>query len=255
VRQELGQVDVNDRSQHDDVLVLVGILELQVARSGEHRLDGPHAVVVVMLRAQLLRAQAIRGHDLNGQRSRINETVRVQGDLGDHGVVGHHHGHRAEERLQVVGQLGAARVAGIHCDEGGAGGIEADLGAFEHDHVSAAVDTSLNGQDLLGHHGQHLQIDAVELVEARPGAAGRQALEELAQGNVVEAVRAVEHDTLLGHGFRQVFGGLGLACAGGTFRRATQVKVKRTEERSVASVCEWSDHQATRVTCLKKLEN
>ena len=36
--------------------------------------------------------------------------------------------------------------------------------------------TSLNGQDLLGHHREHLQVDAVELIKAGPGTTGEQAL-------------------------------------------------------------------------------
>jgi hypothetical protein len=39
---------------------------------------------------------------------------------------------------------------------------------------------ALHSQDLLSDHTQHLQVDAVELVEASPGAAAGQPLEELA---------------------------------------------------------------------------
>ena len=39
----------------------------------------------------------------------------VEHNLGDHGVVGHHHSHGAEEGLQVVGQLGAS---GVTCTSG-----------------------------------------------------------------------------------------------------------------------------------------
>ena len=59
----------------------------------------------------------------------------------------------------------------------------------------------------------HLQVDAVELVEARPGTRGGEALEELAHGEVVQAVRAVEDHTLHGNGLGQVLGRLGLARA------------------------------------------
>lgn len=38
-------------------------------------------------------------------------------NTGQRTVVGHHHGDRAEQRLQVVGQLRAARVARVHRDE------------------------------------------------------------------------------------------------------------------------------------------
>ena len=49
VGQELGQVDVVDGSEEEHTLVLVGVLELQVPGSSKDRLDGPHAVVIVVL--------------------------------------------------------------------------------------------------------------------------------------------------------------------------------------------------------------
>lgn len=39
--------------------------------------------------------------------------------------------------------------------------------------------TSLNGQNLLGNHRQHLKINAVELVKTRPGTARCQTLEKI----------------------------------------------------------------------------
>lgn len=39
--------------------------------------------------------------------------------------------------------------------------------------------TSLNGQNLLGNHRQHLQINTVELVKTRPGTARCQTLEKI----------------------------------------------------------------------------
>lgn len=42
----------------------------------------------------------------------------------------------------------------------------------------------------------HLDIDTVKLIEAAPRAAASQALEKLGHSQVVQAVRAVEHNTL-----------------------------------------------------------
>ena len=57
----------------------------------------------------------------------------------------------------------------------------------------------LYGEDLLGDDAEHFEVDTVELVETRPGTARREALEELAEGDVVQAVRAVEYHALLSH--------------------------------------------------------
>lgn len=81
-----------------------GAQYLQVARGREHRLHGPHAVVVVMLRRQLLGAQAVSGHDFHRQGPRRDEPTGVQDDFGDHGIVGHHHGYCPEEGLRDGGR-------------------------------------------------------------------------------------------------------------------------------------------------------
>eukprot|EP00955_Chlamydomonas_euryale_P116181 366401-Chlamydomonas_euryale.AAC.5 len=49
VREELAQVDVDDGAQHEYKLVVVGEAALEVAGSAQHRHDGAHAVVVVVL--------------------------------------------------------------------------------------------------------------------------------------------------------------------------------------------------------------
>ena len=50
--------------------------------------------------------------------------------------------------------------------------------------------------DLLGDDTEHLQLDTVELVEASPGPWRGEPLEELAHGQVIESVGAVEDDAL-----------------------------------------------------------
>ena len=180
VCQELGQVDVEYAAQDEYVLALVRVLELEVAGGGQHRLDGAHAVVVVVLGRELLGAQLVDGDDLDREGARVHEAARVQRDLANERVVWHHHGHGAEEHLEIVGQLGAARVAGVHRYAHVAVGVEVELGALEYERVHFGLDGAHNAQYLLGHHREHLQVDAVELVEACPSACRRQTFEKLA---------------------------------------------------------------------------
>ena len=87
-------------------------------------------------------------------------------------------------------------------------------------------------QNLLGDHRQHLKIDAVELVKAGPGPAGRQTLEELSEGDVIQTVGAVEDHALLGDGLGQILGGLGLASSGRTLRGTSKMKMEGAKQRS-----------------------
>jgi len=75
--------------------------ELEVAGRREDGLDGTHTVVVMELSGQLLGTQPVGRHDLDSQVPGVHESVRVEADLGDHGVVGHHHRHRSKQNLQV----------------------------------------------------------------------------------------------------------------------------------------------------------
>ena len=78
----------------------------------------------------------------------------------------------------------------------------------------------------------NLQINSVEFVKAGPGAARRESLEELAQGDVIESVGAIEHDALLGNGLRQIFGRLRFTCSRGAFGGTAEMQVQCAEERS-----------------------
>ena len=87
-------------------------------------------------------------------------------------------------------------ISRVHGDEHSTRGIQFDLSTLKQQSIVPRVDASLNGHDLLGHHWQHLQVNAVELIEAGPGSAWCQTLEEFSQSNVVQPIRAVKHHTL-----------------------------------------------------------
>ena len=185
----------------------------QSARRHKDGLHRAHAVVVVELRRQLLGAQLQHLRDLACHVARTLEAGRIQHDLRDEGVVWHHHGTRPEQGFQVVRQLRPAGVARVHGDEHVAGVQQRDRRALEHEAARAFALGLLDGQDLLRDHRQHLQLDAVELIEAGPGTGCCEALEELRHGQVVQSVTAVEHHALYRHGLGQVLGALRLAGA------------------------------------------
>ena len=78
---------------------------LQVSCSSQDRLDGPHPIVVVVLGGELLRAESVRGYDLDRERSGVDKPARVEHNLCNHGVVWHHHGHCSKQSLQIVWEI------------------------------------------------------------------------------------------------------------------------------------------------------
>ena len=98
--QEFGQVDIFDGSENQYALILIRVFQLEVSSGSQHGLDGPHPVVVVMLGGEQLGAETVGGDDLARQAASNHEAHGVEGDLGDEGVVGHHHGHSTEQHLK-----------------------------------------------------------------------------------------------------------------------------------------------------------
>ena len=105
------------------------------------------------------------------------------------------HTHRAPH-LQVVRKLLPSCIARVHCDEDSARGVQHDLCPLKHKLLQLHNHSLLDAEHLLRYHGQHLQLNAVELVKAGPRTGLGQPLEELAHGLVVQAIGAVEHNTL-----------------------------------------------------------
>ena len=79
--KELGQVGVSECPDEHHVLILVGVLSLECAGHDQHRLDGPHAKVVVVLLRELLTAQLVHLGHLLGQALRGLKPLRVQDHL------------------------------------------------------------------------------------------------------------------------------------------------------------------------------
>eukprot|EP00960_Hanusia_phi_P030783 748838-Hanusia_phi.AAC.16 len=152
VGEELGDVDVADGSEHQDVFARVLVCLLQVPCRPQHRHHRAHAVVVVSLRRELLAAELVRGDNLSGQHASVAEAEGHEHDLPDHSVVGDHHRHCPEQHLEVVGQVAPPSIARVHRDEDGAGGDDAKVAALEVELRLPQHDRSLDGHDLLCNH-------------------------------------------------------------------------------------------------------
>ncbi len=202
----------------------------------------------MVLGGQLLRAQSVCCGDLSRHVSGVAETKRIKWNLCDHGVIWDHHCHCSEEGFQVVGQLGTASVAGVHCNKDVAGRFEGDVGILKEEDLFALFSGDSDGEDLLGDDWQHFKVDTVELVETWPCTWGGEAFEEFTHGLVIKTVWAIEDDTLSGKCFGEILDSLGFSCTSGSFRSTTIIQVKSTAERSIASVSKWRDNKPGAIT-------
>ena len=79
-----------------------------------------------------------------------------------------HHWPLLTTHLEVIWQLWSAGVSGVHGDAHVAVGLQRQFRALKDERIDVRLDSPDNAQDLLRHHGQHLQLDPIELVKARP---------------------------------------------------------------------------------------
>jgi hypothetical protein len=63
--------------------------------------------------------------------------------------------------------------------------LQRDLSILEEEPVQFLINSMLDRLHLLGNDRQHLQLDTVELIEATPGAAASETLEEFTHRFVV----------------------------------------------------------------------
>jgi hypothetical protein len=101
--------------------------------------------------------------------------------------------------LQVVGEFRAARIARIHRHKDTNCVHQRNLRIRKQESLVTPDDCRENALNLLRNHRQHFDLNAVELIQATPGASLRQTGEHAAQGLVVKAIGAVEHQHKLAH--------------------------------------------------------
>lgn len=87
-----------------------------------------------------------------GRQAYLLVATGVEHDLSNHGIVWDHHGHSTEQSLEVVWQLRAAGIAGIHGDEDIAAGPQRKLAAFKDEALHLGLHRHLDFQHLLCHH-------------------------------------------------------------------------------------------------------
>eukprot|EP00982_Pelagococcus_subviridis_P013198 31229-Pelagococcus_subviridis.AAC.10 len=218
--------------------------------SGSMRLNAPAAreIGITNERSLLLRQLHDRDHLLR-EDFRGGEALREHHDLRDEVKVGDHHRHRSDDRLEVIRQLRATGVPGVHRHEHAAGRDETDVLALEEERLRADFHRGHDDGNLRRDDGEHLHGDAVKLVEARPRARLRQPAEHLRGHLIIDAVGAVEDDDVPRERFAEILHGFRLTRARGSERipastrehggaqgHVTSVRQRRHDETSVVAL-------------------
>ncbi len=103
-----------------------------------------------------LPAQAVSSNKFASLSTSIKITKGVKGDLRNQSIVRNHHSNGAEQGFQVIWELRASCVARIHGDEAIACHFELKFGALKFKHLQTCCFGSLDCQDLLCNHTEHL---------------------------------------------------------------------------------------------------
>ena len=187
---------------------------------------------------ELIAAEAEEGDNLAAERLGGLETLSEEHNLRDVLAVGGGHGDGAEELLEVVGEVGTARVAGVHGDEHAHIVVDSDAAVGEDNLVGAALEALLNRLNLLRDGGQDALLETVELIEATPCADLAEANENAAHGLEIEGLIAAEDKNEATQGVTEGLNGLRLTSTGRSSRAAAEAGVERLRERQETLVCE-----------------
>jgi hypothetical protein len=115
---QLRSVHVLQGAHEDQFFAQVeSLAAVELSRAHQHGLDGAESIGIVRLFAELFLDERVDGGDFLGEHLCFLEPFALQDDLGDHLTLRNHHRHGTEQGFQVVGQLCAAGVTGVHRDE------------------------------------------------------------------------------------------------------------------------------------------
>ena len=98
-----------------------------------------------------------------------SEAFREQHDFADLLQIGYDADYGSEERLDTLRKFGSSGVTRIHRDEHTEILSPRDNLALELKLLDAMNNGLLDGENLLRNHGQHLDVDAIKLIETSPG--------------------------------------------------------------------------------------
>ena len=149
----------------------------------------------------------------------------------------------ARQRAERAPHL-ARVVARVHRDETAVVAVESDLFPKKLKAFFVCLERIANGHDLLRNDRQDFNIDAVELIEARPCSSLRQPRKEFLHHLIIEAVRAVEDNDWHCKRLAEVFDTFRLASARRTRWSTPQQQVESTCQRYKALVCQGRDDKA-----------
>mmetsp|Transcript_8760 Transcript_8760/g.28859 ORF Transcript_8760/g.28859 Transcript_8760/m.28859 type:complete len:326 (-) Transcript_8760:537-1514(-) len=164
--------------------------------------------------------------------------------LHDDLAVRHHHGDAAVQRLEILWELLPAGVTRVHGDKVADLLVACDdVAVGELKGLLLLPDRREHAANLLRGHREHLQVDAIELVETAPAARHGEALVDAAERAVVHLVGAVGDDDVLAKGAAHVLDGLSFARARRAGGRASEKHPKSLRECDVAAVRKRRDDQ------------
>lgn len=81
------------------VFILIRKRQFEISSSHQYGFDSPHTIIVMELGRELLRAEPVRHHNLDRQWLGIEEAERIQRNLSNKCIVGHHHGDCSKQHL------------------------------------------------------------------------------------------------------------------------------------------------------------
>mmetsp|Transcript_19505 Transcript_19505/g.56126 ORF Transcript_19505/g.56126 Transcript_19505/m.56126 type:complete len:212 (+) Transcript_19505:6194-6829(+) len=183
-------------------------------------------------------------NDLARQLLGGDNALAVKHHLRDELAIGNHHCDGTEESLEVVRQVAAAGVPGVHGDENANVFVELDGPSQQFNGVLTFEQTSLNRKNLLANGGEDSLLQSIELVEASPGSNLTKTTEQTAHGTEVKSLIAIHHHNEATELGTQRLNTLRLAGSSRAERITAHAETKGLREGQIASIRQGCLHKS-----------
>jgi len=100
IRGFIAKQCVSETNQY--VFILIWVFQFDIASSWKDRLDSSHSIIIMKLWTQQLWAKSVNRDNFHGKIASVTETKWIQRDLGNHGIIRHHHGNSSEQHLYSI---------------------------------------------------------------------------------------------------------------------------------------------------------
>jgi len=166
----------------------VRLSALERTGDDQHGLDGSQTPIIMGCLRKEIATEEVEHCELCGESLGLDETFSHEHVFANELEIWNDDSDGSEEGLKTFWEFGTTEIAGVHGNEGTAGGVETNFVVLEEEALLAFLDGVKYSLELDCTHREHFGYESVELIEATPGAGSSETLEDTAETLVIHLI-------------------------------------------------------------------